>query len=101
MKSITDINVDKISVKQKCMIGYSYSEGEKHLVLRYLKSFDPCWFTTAPVEDPFTKEQVGKTDLGYSDGVYTWYESEIYCLEKYNLALTEEFRKYVREKAGK
>ena len=101
MKYISELDADKLGKYSGVSYRSQYGSAEKNNILNYLRSFKPCLFTTAPVEDPFTGEWVKKTDFGYSDGVYTWYESEIYCLEKYDFALTEEFRAYVREKAGK
>ena len=98
MKSISINNVSWVVKKKERFLDKHYRAEEKQAILRYLRQFQPCWFTTAPVLDPFTGEQVGETNLGYSDGEYTWYESQIYSLEKYDLALTDEFLMCIRKK---
>lgn len=98
MKFITDVYVVGVAKGREEFVKASVPNGEKSQILHYLRGFKPCWFTTAPAEDPFTHEQVEEADFGYSDGEYTWYESEIYCFEKYDLALTDEFLAYIRKK---
>lgn len=98
MKYITDIDVDAIGKNRGDEFQRRYDPSEKRDILEYLRSLRPYMLTTAPAEDPFTHEQVGETDFGYFDGEYTWYETEIYCFEKYDLALTDEFLAYIRKK---
>ena len=98
MKGISINNVSRVSRNKERFLDRNYQSGEKQAILRYLRQFEPCWFTTAPAADPFSGEQVKETNFGYSDGEYTWYESQIYCLEKYDLALTDEFLTYIRKK---
>lgn len=68
---------------------------EKKKVLEYLKSFEKCAYTTQPVIDGFTGEKLDCIDDARSDGVYRWYESEIYHFEKYNLKLNDDFIQHV------
>ena len=42
-----------------------------------------------------TKEQFYKANNAHSDGVYQWYEDEIYHFEKYNLKLNDDFIQHV------
>ena len=98
MKYITDLDVDEIGGKRCAEFQRKYDPKEKGHILEYLRQFRPYILTTAPAEDPFTHEQVEEADFGYSDGEYTWYETEIYCFEKYDLALTDEFLAYIRKK---
>ena len=98
VKYISDFEADKLGRLSGVSFQAEYEPEEKRKILAYLSGFKPCAFTTAPVEDHFTGEEVRETDFGYSDGEYRWYECEIYCLEKYDLALTEEFREYVKRK---
>lgn len=98
MKSISINNVSWVVKKKEHFLDRHYQPEEKRAILHYLKQFRPCWFTTAPVVDPFLGKQAKEANLGYSDGEYTWYESQIYCLEKYDLALTDEFLAYIRKK---
>lgn len=64
---------------------------DKQLVLNYLKSFKPSWFTSASVTDPILQKRIAKADNLYNDGVYEWSEGEIYLFEKYNMPLNSEF----------
>ena len=98
MKSISTNNVSWVVKKKEHFLDRRYQREEKYAILQYLRKFAPCWFTTASVIDPFTGEQTEATNFGYSDGEYTWYESQIYCFEKYDLALTDEFLAYIRKK---
>ncbi len=67
----------------------------KDVILRYLKKFDDCAFTSQPVYDVGTGEMVSDADNGKTDGVYTWYHSEIYYFEKYNIKLKSDFIQYL------
>ncbi|MBE6851774.1 MAG: hypothetical protein E7504_08665 [Ruminococcus sp.] len=64
-------------------------------ILAYLKRFPECAFTSEPVKDAFTGEVVYDANNARTDGVYQWYETEIYHFDKYNLKLNEEFIQYV------
>ncbi len=64
-------------------------------ILKYMKSFDKTAFTSAPVVDAFTGEKFEEANDARSDGVYTWYESQIYHFEKYNLKLNDDFIQHV------
>lgn len=70
----------------------------KEKILGYMKKFDPCAFTTQPVYDRITGEKVVKADNEHSDGEYSWYESDIYHFEKYNLKLNDDFIQHVLSK---
>ena len=98
MKYITDLDVDVIGEKWDTGFQRRYDPKEKRCILEYLRRFPPYILTTAQAEDPFTHKKVGEADFGYSDGEYTWYETEIYCFEKYDLALPDEFLAYIRKK---
>ena len=93
MKYITDISVDKITVYQD--FTGKYDDFVRDRVLAYLRAFKASGFTSQPVIDAFTGEMVAGADNGYTDGVYIWYESEVYYFEKYDLALTKDFLDYV------
>ena len=77
----------------------SYAEPVKKTVLQYLKSFEPCSFTSESVRDIYSKEIVESADNARSDGVYRWYDSEIYHFEKYNLKIDDDFIHYVLNQA--
>lgn len=69
----------------------------KHKILAYLKRFDDCAFTSQPVYDIYGGEQVFDADNAKTDGVYTWYQSEIYHFEKYDLQLNDDFIHYLTD----
>ncbi len=71
----------------------------KKQVLDYLKRHGPCSFTSQPVYDKFSGKEVFAADNAHSDGYYTWYESEIYHFDKYNLKLNDDFIQYVLAKS--
>ena len=75
-----------------------YAENEKTVLLQYMKSFSPCSFTSEPVRDIFSGKIVVDADNARSDGVYRWYESEIYHFEKYDLKLNDDFVHHVLSK---
>lgn len=68
---------------------------EKQRILKYLKSFDKCAYTTQPVVDLFTGEKQDFIADARTDGVYRWYDHEIYHFEKYNLKLNDDFIEHV------
>ena len=94
---ITDILVDKISAEDQKSISAKYDKDEKAKVLSYLKKFEVASFTSAPVVDAFTNEIVAVADNGYTDGKYTWYESEVYYFEEYDLKLDKDFIEYIKK----
>lgn len=67
---------------------------EEEKILAYLKSFEKCAYTTQPVIDLFTGERKDFIADARTDGVYTWYDHEIYHFEKYNLKLNDDFIKH-------
>lgn len=69
--------------------------GHKKDILEYLQSFEDCAFTSEPVRDIITNEIVRDADNAKTDGKFTWYWSEIYHFEKYNIRLKDEFIKHV------
>ena len=91
MKYITDIDVVMIGEKQDARYQRQYDPKEKTVFWNILEVITHICL-------PFTHEQVGEADFGYFDGEYAWYETEIYCFEKYDLALTDEFLAYIRKK---
>ena len=98
MRYITDIQVEKIAEYKEGRYTQNYDDKIKKKIICYLRNFNACLFTSQPVIDAFTGEEVYEADNGYTDGSYTWYESEIYYFEKYDLALEEDFIAYVLER---
>lgn len=95
MKYITNINVDDHSKLESEDVFCRYDPFQREKILKYLRSFQPNAFTSAPVVDVFTKKQVAEADNGFTDGQYIWYESEIYYFERYGLPLSQDFVDYV------
>lgn len=91
MKYITDVPVEETVKKIGRITNAHYSKKEKNHILNYLKQFDASLFTSTPVIDVLSGEQVYDADNGYTDGTYTWYQSEIYYFERYDLALSPDF----------
>lgn len=97
MQFITDILVEKLSEMKNGGYTLDYSESEKETILKYLKKFEASYFTSEPVVDVFSNTIVADADNGYTDGKYTWYKSEVYYFEKYNLKLNNDFIEYVKK----
>ncbi len=47
--------------------------------------------TTATAKDVFTGDDTGIRDCGRSDGVYSWGTALAYYVDRYNLALPDDF----------
>lgn len=87
--------------KPICDSKYVYSDKpieNKEIILQFLKSFSPSWFTSARVSDVISGETIEKCNNVFSDGGYEWTEAEIYHFEKYNLQLDNSFIRYVLKK---
>ena len=83
-----------------CDDNYVFSDKpikNKEIILHFLKSFTPSWYTSARVSDTVSGESVEKCNNIYFDGVYEWTEEDIYHFETYNLQLDETFVQYVLE----
>lgn len=73
---------------------------QKKAIVDYMRSIAKAACTTARVNDRVTKQEImGLNDDEYSDGTYTWYEADIYHLEKYNLKLSDDFIRHVLEQS--
>lgn len=62
----------------------------KDKILKYLKSWE-IFAVAGMVHDCVTGERLKIENVGYNDGQYVWSEQDIYHIEKYNAAVTEEF----------
>ncbi len=95
MKYITkdEISEMKASELKSCFSIEPVSHKDK--ILSYMKNTPVVAATTALVTDYITKEQFYKANNAHSDGVYQWYEDEIYHFEKYNLKLNDDFIQHV------
>ena len=97
-KYLTNIDVNEMNIVQLESITSDTPIEHKQEILMYLKSFPECAFTSQPVYDKFTKQNLDSVDNAITDGIYTWYKSEIYYFEKYNLKLNNDFIEYVLDK---
>lgn len=95
IKYIFDKSIEEL--KHEELIGFTSERAidNKSDVLSYMKRFPECAFTSSPVKDLFTGAIIYDADNARTDGVYQWYESEIYHFEKYNLKLNDDFLQYV------
>lgn len=95
MLYILDKDISKLTKSELKAITSDKPIPEKQRILEYLKSFDKCAYTTQPVVDLFTGEKQDFISDARTDGVYTWYDHEIYHFEKYNLRLNDDFIEHV------
>ena len=70
----------------------------KQKIVNYLKSFEKNAYTTQPVIDVLTGDNLNFINDMRSDGVYSWSDSEIYHFEEYNIKLDDSFIQYVLSK---
>ena len=96
---ILDVDLDELTVFEFKRLVSDEAPAWKKVILKYLKSFDVSAYTSQPVYDILTGEEVFCADNAHTDGVYTWYESEIYHFETYNLKLSKKFIEYVLSKS--
>ena len=83
--------------KERVVEFAEYVASDKDKVLNYLKKFKASLFTSEPVIDVFTGKKVADADNGYTDGKYTWFESEVHYFEHYDLKLNEDFLESVKK----
>lgn len=83
---IEEIGIDDFRNK----INFPLGENKKK-ILDYMRKFPPVAFTSAPVYDKFSGEIVFEANNMHFDGIFAWFESEIYHFEKYDLKLNDDF----------
>lgn len=98
-KFIIDMDINKLSVSKFKQLISDTEIKNKDTILNYLKRFPYSAYTSQPVYDRFSGKEVFSADNAHSDGYYTWYESEIYHFERYNLKLNDDFVEYVLAKS--
>ena len=92
------LSLNDIKLKTICFDVNLYKGEEienKPLILQYLKSFKPTWFTTGRLIDNISGKKIDIVDNSYDDGVFIWSESDIYHFERYNMPLSKEFTSYI------
>lgn len=90
-KYINSVDIRKISTEDFRNLISETPIKNKDIILKYLKSFPYYAYTSEPVFDKFSSQQVCDADNAYSDGEYIWYESDIYHFEKYNFNIDSKF----------
>ncbi len=68
----------------------NYSAIDKQKLLEHLRSFD-ILCTGGLVYDYVINEDTSVENICYTNGEYTWQEEELYHIEKYDAALSDEF----------
>lgn len=97
MKYIIDSDISEKNVEELKGVFSAECLSHKNDILSYLKNAPIVAATSTLVTDYTTQKQLYKANNAHSDGVYQWYEDEIYHFEKYNLKLNDEFVQYVLE----
>ena len=71
-----------------------YDPDEKERILQYMRSFEPC--AAGPlVDDCRTGSKTTIPDAGYDDGIFMWSIQDIYHIEKYDAAVSDDFMMHV------
>lgn len=94
-KFITNADINKLSEQQFKNLISEQPIQNKDNILAYLKKFPYSAFTSQPVFDKFSGEEVFSANNAHTDGAYTWYETEIYHFDKYNLKINDDFIEHV------
>jgi len=71
-----------------------YSDGEKAKLVNYMSSIEPN-AAGGYIWDCVQGKEVKELEVGYDDGKYMWSARDIYHLEHYDAAVTDEFFDYV------
>ena len=95
MKYIINYEISEMNAAELKALFSAECISRKNDILSYLKNAPVVAATSALVTDYITKKQIYKANNAHSDGVYQWYEDEIYHFEKYNLMLNDEFIQHV------
>ncbi len=93
MKKIADVREITHSEKSPSIV-FAISPHEnksKEKILAYLKSGEIIKKADEKFTDAINSKEIDHTPLCYCDGEYEWTTEEIYYVENYNLALSEEF----------
>lgn len=95
MKYAISIPVRKMSREQFYNLASDTPIPQKNKILSFMRKAPVVAYTSLPVHDRITGDEVFSANNAHSDGIFTWYESEIYHFEKYNLKLNDDFIEYV------
>ena len=77
---------------------HSIKDPAKDQISAFFDSIEPVAVATGHFKDVVTGDVVlDQADKGYIDGEYSWCTQDVYHFEKYDLALSPDFRDYVLE----
>lgn len=76
----------------KTLKAYSYSNDEKRKLIEYMTKYED-FAVAGRVKDIVENKELQKDNLCYTDGSFVWCTQDIYHIEKYNAAVTEDFLK--------
>lgn len=77
---------------------YKYKGQDK--ISYYLRHGKKDMLSLEIPKDVITGETIRMEKIGMNDGVYTWFNTLAYYVEKYNLRLPEDFEKHVLSSQG-
>ncbi len=95
MQYAAGIPVRKMTVQQFSKLTSTVPLPKKNIILSFMRNAPIIATPSLPVHDRMTGEEVFPANNAYSDGIFTWYESDIYHFEKYNLKLNDDFIQHV------
>ncbi len=73
---------------------YDYSVNDKKKIIAYMKSPEPDT-ALGLVWDCVEAKETREENVGYEDNTFMWSSQDIYHIEKYNAAVTEDFLKHI------
>lgn len=101
IRGVFDYNLRKLPAEELKAFVREKSTPDDTRALMFMKSKDVNAWTSQPAHDRFTGEMIQDADNGhYYDG-FAWFVSDIYHAEKYHLAFSKEFIKYVKNAEGR
>lgn len=95
MQYVVSIPVRKMTIQQFSEQTSAVPVTQKNRILSFMRNAPIIATPSLPVFDRLTGEEVYPANNAHSDGTFTWYESEIYHFEKYNLKLNDDFIRHV------
>ena len=91
MRYVVDWPFDE---KTKMIEKRDYSLIEKECLLRYMKSFEPV-LSGGLVYDVVKKQSIDLENVSYEDGEFIWETRDIYHIEKYDEAVSDDFLQHI------
>ena len=67
----------------------------KEKIVKYLTTGKIDMASLELPKDVFTGERIRMEKLGMNDGIYMWWNTLAYYVDKYNLRLPEDFEKHI------